>query len=466
MDDVMGNPRLKRLPPPSHESWGNAVGLVLASALLFTCGGEDATRLLETESVDANGRSSGAEGTAGQPTAGAGSGGSANDGASAGAEAEASDPAPASAIIIAERVLSPEGRLYYLSAVAEVPSGPLDRSRALELSSADVEVFQGAVFVRDRQSNRMSRFSVSDALELVEEGAFSFQNTGLGSGRVRNAYLSPTRAVAMDAQDWRLIEWNPTSMELTGVETSIEHFAKEGLPDGFIGNARRVGDKLIAQVAWNDYENLITYPGLGALLVIDGNDGPPALIEDERVAGGFLVYGDEQGNAYLPGVIGADLTLFGSAHGGGLLPASGMVRISVGGMTFDEDYFVDVSAISGSPGVWAIHRIDETHLLVQLWDPEAPIDSLTSADDYYSASEFIYGIVDIEAQTFESIDSIPRGGTGNAYDHVVDGVLYVQTSIELGDGQFESSVHRVTPTGTAEAFTVPGGDLWHLERLR
>jgi hypothetical protein len=371
---------------------------------------------------------------------------------------------PDGAIVIVERVFLPEGRFYYLSLRREVPTAPLDRSMAREFASADVEVYNGFIYIRHRTDNTVTRYSVSPTLELVEEESFSFALTGLGTGRVRNAFVSPTQAYALDAEGWRLIEWNPTTMELTGTEIDVSSFEREGAPEGFFGKPVITGGRAFAPVGWSDSKNLEVYPNMG-VMILDGT-GAPTLIEDERVGGGFLLYGMPDGSVFAPGLVGGDIRLFGSSTTGDPLPHDGMVRIAPGASDFDPEFFVDVSDISGSPGVWAIHRIDDTHVLAQLWDPAVPISEVvTIPDEYYEASNFIYVLIDTEALTYEPIDSIPRGGIGNAFDHVVDGTLYIQTSIEVA-GESASSVHALTADGTHEVFTVPSGDLWHLERVR
>lgn len=92
------------------------------------------------------------------------------------------------------------------------------------------------MFIRDRESNELTRFSVSADLALVEEQRLSFQSVGLAPGRVRNAYLSATRAYALDA---------------------LAHMIKDGLPSGSIGTPQRVGDRVIASVGWDDHDNLV-----------------------------------------------------------------------------------------------------------------------------------------------------------------------------------------------------------------
>src|SRR5687767_1617091 len=72
------------------------------------------------------------------------------------------------AVLLAERVFSPEERLYYLSVLPDVPTAAVDRSAALELGSADIEVYGGRVYIRDRNANTMTRYRVSSELTLEE----------------------------------------------------------------------------------------------------------------------------------------------------------------------------------------------------------------------------------------------------------------------------------------------------------
>jgi hypothetical protein len=365
------------------------------------------------------------------------------------------------AIVLAERVFSPEGRMYYVSVLSEMPSGPVDRSQAREFMSADIELYAGKLYVRDRFSNTLTRFSVSEDRKLVEEQTLSLQNTGLKDIRFYSVYLSPTQAfIVSDEQDARLIEWNPSTMELTGKEISLDFVLKPGVSTS-VSAPIRLGDKLIMNVAWQDYENLIMYPGTGALVVEPSNPEDAHLIEDPRVGAGYVSYTGAQGDAFLVGVVGGDYTLFGKTTDESPMPASGVLRVAREDGEFDREYLADVTAITKSPGIWAIHRIDERTLLVQMWDPETETDKLESADDFNNAEEFIYALVDTEDKTWTHLDAIARGGAGNSLDHVVDDRLYVQSY--SGDS---ATIYAVTPKGIEETFSVPGGDLWFLQRLR
>jgi hypothetical protein len=243
---------------------------------------------------------------------------------------------------------------------------------------------------------------------------------------------------------------------------------KPELPYGAFGPAARVGDRVVSPMYWTDFDNLVLYPGSGAALVDPANAEEPVLLEDSRVGGAYRAVPDESGDVYVIGVVGGDLHLFGSASGGGPLPTSGILRIPAGAEEFDPTYLVDVEAITGTLGVWSIHRIDDTTVLAQIYDPEAaePAD----VDAYADSTDFLYVLIDSAEGTFEPVADLPRGGRANAGDHVVDDRLYIQLGRDTGEDQFETVVHSVSgggaDTAIEEAFTVPSGDVWHLQRIR
>jgi hypothetical protein len=378
----------------------------------------------------------------------------------AGADVDAGGDGPP-AVLVAERVFTPDARFYYVSVLPDVPNAAIDRSKAIELTSADIEIYQQKVYIRDRFANTMTRYTVTADLKLQQDGKFSFAGVGLGTGRYSSVYVAPDRAYVMDSTGWRLIGWNPTTMALTGETISIDYMAHHEVPTGQIGPAVQVGDRLMAAIYWEDFTNLVLYPGSGAL-VIDP-DAPagtmPTFIEDARLGGAFRFTADTNGDAYMTGVTDGAVRLFGTAYGGGALPTSGLIKLPSGSVAFDPSYLVDVEAITQAKAVWAIHRLTATKLLVQVLDPAKPVP--TNPTDYANSAEFIFGMVDTEAKTFTPVDTLPRGGRANSGNHVVDGKLYIQLSNATG-----SVSYAATTDGVTQAFPVPAGDVWHLQRIR
>lgn len=382
-----------------------------------------------------------------------------DDGAAgAGAAGAGNEVRPA--ILLVERVFAPNTRTYYVSVLDEMPSGPIDRSKAREFGSADIEAFDGAFYLRSREDNSMTRFTVNAENQLVEGARFSFQDTGLGVRRFHTAFISKTQAYTIDNVGWRLIEWNPTSMELTGREVPLDYLQKEGLPDTQIAPPVRVGDRLIGGIMWENAEDKVVYPGAGGL-IFDLSGDAPTLVEEPHVGGVYKV-SDSEGAGYFSGIVYGS-ALFRSVFGGGKMPVSGLVRIGQGAQEFDSEYLVDLSEITGSPSVYGVHRIDDGHTLVQMFDPESPTDIYETEDDFMGASEYIYGLVDNEARTWKRIDEIPKAGAGNSLSHVVDGTLYVQAYDLSGEAAL---IYAVDAGGVTPAFSIPSGDLWYVNRLR
>jgi hypothetical protein len=149
--------------------------------------------------------------------------------------------------------------------------------------------------------------------------------------------------------------------------------------------------------------------------------------------------------------------------GAGTLAPAGVLRIKNGETAFDPDYLVNLNTVTGCQAIVALNVLNESTLVGQLWDPGVdPSGRFTIADDFKNAEEFVYGLVDLTTQTFSRPSAIPKGGVGKVTNPVLDGVMYAQVSENVRDVE----VLGVTPTGAQTAFTIPGGDLEALERVR
>jgi hypothetical protein len=373
------------------------------------------------------------------------------------------DAAPPAPIIVAERVFMPNGRSYYVSVLTEMPTSPIDRTKAREFTSADIEIYDGKIYLRDRPSNLMTLFSVSSDLQLVQEAQLSFQNTGLPSGRAFSAYLSPTLAFILDGAGLQMIGWDPTNMKLTGDVISLAFLKKDMLPTVSLGQPTRSDDRVIIPVSWDDSNNLLTNPGIGAMLILDANmKAPPTVVEDPRVGGGYVAW-DFNGDAYVGGTVGGDVNLFGGVPGGGKAPSSGVVRLKKGTNTFDQSFVVDVNAATGTIGAWGVHMLDPTHLLCQILDPAVDPKTIMTPDDFYNSTSFFYILLDTSTMKWTKQAAIATGGIGNAQEHVVDGVEYV--GVTTMDGADVYPATAASGLG-AKQFSIPSGDLWFAQRLR
>lgn len=367
-------------------------------------------------------------------------------------------------VVVTERVFTATDRFYYLSALPTVPTAAIDRTKALEFHSADPEVFGNRIYVRDRENNTMTRYRVTDDFQILADGDFSFDPTALKANRFNSIYVSADLAYLMDSTDWRLIGWNPTKMELTGDVISIASMGRPPLP-GAISAPIHVGSQVMAAVSWVDASAavLTTYPGSGILVFDPASPQSTKLVEDPRIAGGFRITADANGDAFLTGITSGAIHRFGKTSDGSAMPTSGVVRLAAGQAAMDPGYLADVEAITGTVSVGAIHRIDDTTLLAQIYDPTATVS--TDPTVFGSAAEYIYVLINTADKTFAPVDGLTKGVLGNSGNHVVDGKLYIQVSA-ITRTSYETDTFTTSPAGVATAFHISGGDLWFMGRLR
>jgi hypothetical protein len=383
-------------------------------------------------------------------------------------------------VLLAERVENPDSRQIYVSLLPDLPAAPIDRSKAYEFGNVDLSTANGKIYVFDRTGVTMTRYRASDGYELVPDtladgspATLGFQQIGLPGFGFENLFLSPERAYLIDWGEYRIVVWNPETMEL---ETTIalDVALKEGyaLSDSYLVSANVVDGKVFIGVyVWQTYANFSAHPGAGVIVVDPNAASPePRLIEDDRMMGAsklfptqdnrVLVVGDQYSGLY---------NSFGEAPDEN--PPAGVLRISPAGrelsaLAFDDDYFVNLEEVTGSPGIYASYLIDSTNVLLQAWDPESPVN-VETADEYWYAPEYVYLLVDLEAKTSRRVEELPKASAGSVEQFLFDGRLYVQTyetrEEDVGRGAI---VHRVSPQGIEEAFRIDGGDLWALKRVR
>lgn len=366
-------------------------------------------------------------------------------------------------IILAERVTTDTAgdTQVYLTALAGVPTASVDRSRSLELRSADLAVFSGSVYVRDRNASVVTRYNVGSDLQLHRQDQVSFANFGIDTaGRTYDAFLSPAQAYALDSKNMRLIEWNPTTLELTGKVIDVSGYIKSGVSFAF-GPPQKSGARVYVPITWSNDSSQVVYPKM-AVMIVDGLGGLPPIIEDARVGPAFALFADGAGNIYAPGIISAAYRRFGTSQNGGAFPPDGVLKLVPNAATFESSYTVDLSATVKSSSISAAWYLDDAHVLVQGVDPNADTSAWASSQDVANSNAFIYAMVNTQTNTSMPVSAIPKGGAASTLPHGVDGTIYAQTLLPSGTAQ----IYAVQRAHATAAFQVPGGVLWHLERVQ
>ena len=121
--------------------------------------------------------------------------------------------------IYAYRTEGPEGRAYYMSAHEEIPSEP-DISVAVELGpSARISSFGAHPYTVDGDAGTVTKWSVDNTtLEITQAGGLGLANTAIADNVEQPiAFISETQAFLTNLAEGAIVEFNPTTMEITTV---------------------------------------------------------------------------------------------------------------------------------------------------------------------------------------------------------------------------------------------------------
>ncbi|HTV20469.1 MAG TPA: DUF4374 domain-containing protein [Polyangiaceae bacterium] len=376
-----------------------------------------------------------------------------SDAAGAGAGARATNPA----VMVGVVSDNPDGRQSYVGVFPSIPSGDVTAAGMREYGDAYFYVYDGSVFVFEREQGEIIRLEANEALELVEGPRISFANYGVQFS-ADNTFISPTRAYMVDGGSGQIIVWNPSEMTITGsFPANIPQ--REGL-ETFPGPGIFHGDSVVWPLMSSFYDTVSFYPKAAALVASATTDEAPVVVEDDRCLPGYIAYSNSEGDIYF----------HGNADGGWRhytmqadIPPACVLRMNAGETSFDPDYQLDIGAATGAPIIYGSWRVSDRYWIERVWDPAVPLP--VAYGDYLAGTDFVSMLLDLETGTTSPFPAVPRGGVASGFEDRVDGSTYVPLPTPDGSGEI---VYRVLPdgSGVAETFTVRGGGYWGMGKLR
>jgi hypothetical protein len=371
-------------------------------------------------------------------------------------------------VIVTERE-SPEVAVNYLHVLAAWPSdGLLDYDAALELGEfVTARAIGGVLYTYDPNNFEVERLEVGADLSVRSTGRVSFMTYGIDAYS-ETIWVSPERAFLVDELSGQLVLWNPSRMEIVRsipIEPSL--LERDGMP-AVLQQGMCVGERCFTAINWRDWSTN-EYHSAAALALFDGSANEPALrvVEDGRCApsSSLAPFGDEAGNIYVIGDGGLGFDRLASPNKT-TLPQC-VLRIPAGSEEFDPNFFVDLNAVTGSPGFYTAHPMANRQLLVNIWSPEVNVQEVAdpvSSEWYWSNPPYFeYAIVDLEAGSSMPVPDLPRAGVQFSTTLRVDDLNYVQLYREDGG----TSLYRVDIDGTVTPVldSGRGTDVQYLGRL-
>jgi hypothetical protein len=358
--------------------------------------------------------------------------------------------APKGLVLVTERTGIDNSTLHYLHVVPDWPSAKeLDHRQAIELGAPGVaRVENGAVYFYHAEEGTIEKFTVDKDLKVSRAETISFANWGMKGFDPEPIWSTPDAAFLLDEKSGQLARWNPSKMEVETV-TKVDPAAltREALKGQFQLGVAAAG-RLYTNVNWRDWEKEVAY-SVAALGVFDQSkpEGGPQIVEDARCAPsvGVGVYRQADGYLYLVGDGAQGFDLLASKNK--VTKPQCVVRLREGETAFDPSFFVDLNAVTKSPGIRNAYPMAGNKLLVSMWSPEvdpATVADPKSGDWFWSGPYYEYAIVDLNTKTSTKIAGLPRSKIEGQKALIVDGQNYVQT-FRADRG---SVLHRVGTDGT------------------
>jgi hypothetical protein len=430
----------------------NLWSLVLCAVALHACGGSDETTLV------------GREPSPGAP----------DDGETPPPE---EPPAEDGVITVMSRVCTPEGCNHYLYAMRELPAdGKLERSQGIELGDTQGAVYDGELYVFDREDQSITRWTLDDTTTLRSGASISLQGTGVTQlDAISNVFVSAERAFALDSGAGVVVTWNPSAMEIVAT-TALPDAILRRDDAAFFGYWPIVAnDRVYYAASWYDYESRSGYEK-AALLSFASDQDQPRLetIEDERcgITSSVAPYADERGDVYFAGDWYIGLNLIGVPEAQRAPNPACLLRVSAGTGAVDPDYYVDLLEAADARAVTSAIYLGDDKWLANIWPRSvpAPSEAEIAADPelYFAAKSFEYiVIVDLESGTRIPVSGLERGQYGGLTPMFMDGVPYLQMFPE-NYAETGALLYEMKATGEARRVLEAGanGDFELIARLR
>ena len=203
--------------------------------------------------------------------------------------------------VVGSVVFSPEGETSYLNIVDSLEPQTLDYEKALELPGwADLWTHEGFLYVTSRENSTVTKYTITDANDFVEEGKISF--TGYGEVDVAfwsNTFVAADKAYMINGTGNYVI-WNPLTLEITG-ELELPELPEHApflLRAGTLDRSNVIRDgKLYQPMYWSDADYAQFSPDSRVVVIDIATDSVDEVI-DVPCAGIDIGTKDDDDNLY------------------------------------------------------------------------------------------------------------------------------------------------------------------------
>jgi hypothetical protein len=360
---------------------------------------------------------------------------------SAGAAAGGGD---ARLYVVADTVFSPEGdstALCFLGSLKgdEAP----DYSRCLEIFGRAVPYqSDGKLYVVGGEDATITRYEIGADRTFKKGDAISMQQLGVGSSdfaAISTIIIAPEKAYTFHSNGQQIIVWNPRALEIVKtVDISSLWRTDEGYSFNFESVIRRVRDgKLYVPFEYVNWDDA-SYPvdGGGVAIFNVATDSLDRVVVHDRCAGLTDSLMTGSGDLYF---ISSDLAGVRERMGLGDTRKPCIVRMRAGQDSFDPDYFVNPSTLTGGKITSQLIGGGGTSAYLRAYDEAYGAIDTTTVDtaweSFWTNEASSLWRINLETLQSQPVSTYPRS-IWTYYDYEVDGtVVYVSVKPEYTDAQ-------------------------------
>jgi hypothetical protein len=303
------------------------------------------------------------------------------------------------------------GSTSYLSLLDTLDIEEIDETQAIEYGGgrAFVQAYNGWLFVGEAATPTVTRYSIGENDELIDEGTINFSNYGLREGQFDSwnvSFVSEDKAYLLDFAEGTTIIWNPTTMEIVGDIPPADEFHREGW--SLEGSPAAQRDNLLFRTFnWANYdEGKYSIDHLLAIYDVEKDELVEVVEETRCPAQGNLVQKDEAGNIYFSNWI---WPVAGTLMRGAPEPC--VLRIDVGDTRFNPDWTLRYGDITdGRQGAMFTYLKDNQALISAFYDERTSFDETTDPFAYVGSMNWRIWNVDLESMSGSPLDGIDFNG--------------------------------------------------------
>lgn len=375
-----------------------------------------------------------------------------------------------SAIIYGYRTQTPEDLTYFMGVYEEIPSEP-DFSTSVELGpSARIHAYKENPYIWNGEASSLTKWNVDRTdLSLSQGEVLSLAGVGISGDFGPPIFVSETQAYFFALTEGKVVEFNPTSMEIVEV-IDVEPLVYEGIPTtppgGFFYDVWRKYEragKVLMSVGHSDLTSW-TIPNKATVVVFDPATKMVTYNDDIRMASSTDFFTeDENGNLYQgTGPWSRFSARYGEQDPSSWRALGALLKVNNDG-THDPDFFIDLMEVLDSKLISNVPFITNGKVVVNHkrsgWEfPQDRSEVFTSSGGDISS---MVDLTTLEVTPFTALSEYGAFGLRS----IIDDTIYLWGRNDPGGVQ-HSSLLRQNPDGSyTEVSKMIGGQLRLVQRL-